>query len=90
MDGEQESDPSIVPPAGLYQPIRGFGKLWRTNPHVRDGLGWAIAPEQGFHTQWQMQIRESIGIPFYVRRLDGRIILAVGWDTALGTWQEAP
>jgi len=85
---DPESDPTIVPPAGLYQPIRGFGKLWRTNTSVRDRLGWATAPEQGFYTQWQMQIGESIGIPFYVRRMDGRIIRAAGWDTGSGTWEE--
>ncbi|MBC7225946.1 MAG: hypothetical protein H5T61_01755, partial [Thermoflexales bacterium] len=90
VDGEMESDPSIVPPAGLYQPIRGFGKLWRTNSHVRDGLGWATAPEQGFYTQWQMRIAESIGVPFYVRRLDGKVIQAAGWDTSSGMWQEVP
>jgi hypothetical protein len=33
------------PPTGLYEPIRGFGKLWRTNAHVRNTLGWAAAPE---------------------------------------------
>ncbi len=90
VDGEPESDPSITPPAGLYQPIRGFGKLWRTNSRVRDGLGWATAPEQGFTTQWQMQMGESVGIPFYVRRLDGRLIRAAGWDTPSGSWQEVP
>src|ERR1041385_35695 len=25
-DGEQESDPSLVPPSGQFQPVRGFGK----------------------------------------------------------------
>lgn len=35
-----------TPPPGLYEPIRGFGKLWRENPHVRDTLGWAAAPER--------------------------------------------
>jgi hypothetical protein len=43
-----EGEPSSggeKPPSGLYEPIRGFGKLWRTNPHVRNTLGWAAAPE---------------------------------------------
>lgn len=35
-----------TPPQGLYEPIRGFGKLWRENAHVRDTLGWAIEPER--------------------------------------------
>lgn len=34
------------PPQGLVEPIRGFGKLWRENPEVRNTLGWAIVPEQ--------------------------------------------
>ena len=38
-------DPSIVPPDGFYQPVAGFGKVWREQPGVRDRLGWAIAPE---------------------------------------------
>lgn len=35
-----------TPPPGLYEPIRGFGKLWRENAHVRETLGWAAAPER--------------------------------------------
>lgn len=46
VEGEPESDPTIVPPAGLYQPIRGFGKLWWTNASVRDRLGWATGPRR--------------------------------------------
>lgn len=40
---------SDTPPAGLYQPVRGFGKVWRegTGARVRERLGWATAPEQG-------------------------------------------
>jgi len=47
-EGDPESDPAIIPPTGLYQPIRGFGLVWRTNPNVRTGLGWATAPESAF------------------------------------------
>ncbi|MDY7041404.1 MAG: NBR1-Ig-like domain-containing protein [Chloroflexota bacterium] len=89
-EGEPESDPTIVPPAGLYQPVRGFGKIWRTNTAVRDRLGWATAPEQGFNTLWQIQVAESLGIPFFVRRLDGKVIRATGWDVETGAWQEVP
>ncbi len=45
---EPEWDPSIVPPWGYYQPKRGFGKVWRNNPAVRSGLGWATTEERGF------------------------------------------
>src|SRR5262245_60288081 len=44
-EGDQVSG-GEKPPAGLYEPIRGFGKLWRSNPQVRNTLGWAAGPEQ--------------------------------------------
>ncbi len=47
-ESEPERDPSIVPPPGLYQPKRGFGKVWRNNPTVRSVLGWALTEERGF------------------------------------------
>ena len=34
-----------TPPAGLHEPVLGFGKVWREHPGVRNELGWAIAPE---------------------------------------------
>jgi hypothetical protein len=34
-----------LPPPGKFSPVRGFGKLWRTVPEVRQALGWAISPE---------------------------------------------
>lgn len=49
-----ERDPSIKPPSGLDQPIRGFGKVWRENPEVRTKIGWATAPESGFES-WQQR-----------------------------------
>jgi hypothetical protein len=51
FEGMPESDPSIVPPPGLYQPVRGFGQLWREGSHratpIRELLGWAVEPEFG-------------------------------------------
>jgi hypothetical protein len=45
VDGTTE--PNIQAPAGLYTPVRGFGKVWRegTGARVRERLGWATAPE---------------------------------------------
>jgi hypothetical protein len=45
---QPEHDPSIQPPSDRLQPIRGFGKLWREQPGVRDQLGWALQNEKGF------------------------------------------
>jgi hypothetical protein len=45
VEGEPELDPNLIPPDGLYQPRRGFGKLWRTRTELREALGWATTPE---------------------------------------------
>jgi hypothetical protein len=52
-EGDMEWDAGIVPPAGFYQPKRGFGKVWREQPGVRDKLSWATAEERGVHASWQ-------------------------------------
>ena len=45
-DGEAPSDPAIVPPsANLYQPVRGFGKIWRKQQGMSEALGWGTTPE---------------------------------------------
>jgi len=72
---EPDSDPSIVPPQGFYQPIRGFGKIWRNNPQIQKRLGWALVNERGFETLYQ---RVS-GIDWdnqchYLSTVDGRVI----------------
>ncbi len=45
--------PAEEPPAGHYQPVRGFGKVWAEGDKlyridVRTRLGWATAPEQSY------------------------------------------
>jgi hypothetical protein len=52
FEGMPASDPAIVPPAGLYQPVRGFGVAWRTgyvspSQVVRGRIGWATDEEFG-------------------------------------------
>jgi hypothetical protein len=61
--GLPESDPSIIPPAGLFQPVRGFGIFWRNayfSPAgaARDRLGWATDQEFSLGQQ-PMQCRIS-------------------------------
>lgn len=46
-EGMPEFDPRIEPPDGMYQPQRGFGKLWRENTELKDALGWALDLEHG-------------------------------------------
>ena len=35
----------LTPTVGLYQPVRGFGKVWYEQPGLRDALGWATNQE---------------------------------------------
>jgi hypothetical protein len=89
QEGDPESDPTIVPPAGLYQPIRGFGKVWRegTGAQVRERLGWALAPEQGGDGAWQDFERGSM----YWIGPAGRIFAIYAYDAnwnALRVYQE--
>jgi hypothetical protein len=85
--GDPESDPQIIPPEGLYQPVRGFGNVWREQPGMRERLGWAIAPEQGFETIVQSEHHEgsSSGAPFYLRDHDDQVLWLFGMNFA-GSW----
>ncbi len=71
-EGQPDRDPEISPPPGLYQPIRGFGLLWRQNPEVRDRLGWATDQEVGFQTTIQHTTRFKYNA-IYLRALDGNV-----------------
>ena len=83
-EGDPESDPAIVPPSGLYQPIRGFGLVWRTNQGVRDGLGWATAPEAGFQTWRQGYTGSGMHASFtLLEGIDGTIYLLEAFGS---TW----
>lgn len=56
QDGEPETDPNLIPPSSsLYQPRRGFGKLWRTTDTLKDVIGWATTPEFGLTTSYVYQ-----------------------------------
>lgn len=52
QEGEPEDDPGLQPPEGMRQPIRGFGKVWRSNAFVRDAIGWAATEEIPLTSLW--------------------------------------
>ncbi len=58
-DDEPEIDPELTPPAGMEQPRRGFGKLWRETPELMDALGWAITPEFGYVSRYEYHCLEE-------------------------------
>lgn len=79
-DGVDPVSGGAVPPEGLIEPVRGFGKVWRDNPAVRDTLGWATSPENGGSAQVQAFER---GEMVNVSQAGQTYILIAG---APGTW----
>ncbi len=53
VDGDAEYDPNLAPPENRFQPVRGFGKLWRENLEVRQIMGWALSPEVGHSARYE-------------------------------------
>jgi hypothetical protein len=86
-EAEPESDPTIVAPDGRFQPIRGFGKLWRQQPEVRELLGWALGVELGFESTFQDQAPALDRPPLtYLRTYNGQIFGLVARATDQGDW----
>ncbi len=52
-EGEPERDPTLYPQHNLVQPVRGFGKIWRVQPDVRERLGWALEKESPSRSEVQ-------------------------------------
>jgi hypothetical protein len=46
-------DPTADAPAGLFTPVRGFGRVWAALGGGDSILGWALAPETGFDSARQ-------------------------------------
>ena len=40
---DQSSNPALVTPSGLYQPLDALGKVWRTQPGLSARIGYATA-----------------------------------------------
>ena len=72
-EGEPEIDPTLEPPPGLYQPVRGFGLVWREGyGDVRGRLGWATQPEQAYSTLYQQTSYWKYN-ETYIRALNGGV-----------------
>ncbi len=84
VEGEPEFDPALEPPPSMLQPVRGFGKVWRENPQVREQLGWAWSREVGFDTVYQRGWRPHYhqeGM-WYLSNLRGQVayLYPDGWE----------
>ncbi len=76
----------LTPPGGLYEPIRGFGKVWREGAGVRQRLGWASNQEVGGTGARQGYAKGAL---FYTGTVDKVIaLLPSGGNltTPNGTW----
>lgn len=83
-----ETDPisgGEAPPPGLAEPVRGFGKVWRTYPEVRNGLGWARDAEAGGTATLQVFER---GLMLDLPQRGDILVLANAAGSAIsGTWR---
>ncbi len=71
------------PPAGMFQPMRGFGRVWVDNPAIRAAIGWSVSFEQGYTMtyQWSSDYTPRL----YLNWPDGTVIyLTLFGDT--GSW----
>jgi hypothetical protein len=68
-----------IPPTGLVAPQGRFGKLWSTNPEIRQRLGWAKGPEVSFTSPLQQEIvYYSMFNGFYLRWPNGSLVKFIG------------
>lgn len=72
-------------PMNRYRPTQGMGKVWSNFAEVRNNLGWALAPEQGFmatfiSTTVSNQSQTCFTLP------DGRAITYVRANTGARYW----
>jgi hypothetical protein len=79
-DGMKERDGSLSPPAGLTEPIRGFGLIWRDKADVRPRLGWALAAEQGYNAAIQADSAAAPDTVVYLQGVDGSIYALTSRD----------
>ncbi len=81
QDGVDPSDTGVSAPSGRFAPIRGFGKVWHSNPAVQHGLGFALRLDAG--TSGEIE-RFARGEMLYVAQQNQTYIFANG------TWRTDP
>jgi hypothetical protein len=86
-EDQPENDPSIVPPEGFLQPVRGFGKVWREYPEIRDEFGWALGRELGFESALQTQEVDAPDLTVvFMRAFNGQVLALTSRALDGGDW----
>ncbi|MFN8377878.1 MAG: hypothetical protein U0452_04330 [Anaerolineae bacterium] len=81
---DPESEPSFVPPAGFYQPVKQLGYIWRGNDVVRNRLGLGVQPENSSMGFIQSYVTSAGDTTLYISSADGTVLqLLPGGDV----WQ---
>ncbi len=83
-EGMPEFDPDLEAPAeNVYQPRRGFGKLWRENEDVREMLGWAVTPDEfGYISRYEYHPGGSVNG-------QGQFVPGPGYHILFSLYEEA-
>ncbi|MCA9988687.1 MAG: hypothetical protein KDE59_30480 [Anaerolineales bacterium] len=89
QSGDVELDETLVVPAGFFQPVRGFGLVWREQPGVKNALGWALAPETGQELTWQDAQPTELEAVRYLQLADATI-LRLSHAQQAGLWEAVP
>lgn len=85
-EGEPEGDPALAPPPDHYEPVRGFGKVWREHPAVQEQLGWATSPELGYTSQIQRPGTGGGAGVLFVRTFNGQVFYLNEREPDGGEW----
>ena len=72
-------------PAGRVRPAFGIGKVWGNFFEVRNNLGWALTPEQGFIATFISSSNSTQSQTCFVLP-DGRPITYVRLNTGVRYW----
>jgi hypothetical protein len=86
QEGMPIQDDSIVPPPDRFQPIRGFGLVWRENTTIRDRLRWGLMAETAYQGIFQSGGTGSESA-ISIRTLDGNIAVL---EPGARQWQALP
>jgi hypothetical protein len=85
-EDQAQSDPAFIPPAERFQPIRGFGKVWRENLNVRELLGWALGPELAFDSMIQQSAAIDETSIIFLGTFNGQVFALTSHGQDEGNW----
>ncbi len=81
-ESQPENDPALKSPEGLWQPVRGFGKVWRAQlGGAQAKIGWARVPERGYH-----MLVQSFGGGGMFTGIEGKEIFVLYTDRTWESW----